>query len=296
MREVGLTGKDYLEAVTRLLVRSRGEEPLGGLYDAGDPQWWWHEGDYDDPARQVFWFDESGSPLACLLIREERGQVDADVLWVPSWEEPVRERILPEAAARLATLPAGPDGAVVRTEVRKDDRGTCDLLEAEGFRPVPDSGMVQTYQRPDRPPEFPLPEGFGFADDRQRPPGEAHPLAKRNGARVAERLRECSLYRPELDLRVQAASGEVAAYCVCWFDPENRIGLFEPVRTEDAYQGRGIGKALMTEGIRRLMDAGAVLVKVAHKADAPAATALYRAVGFRPVVETLLYALDRSPA
>ena len=138
MREVGLTGKDYLEAVTRLLVRSRGEEPLGGLYDAGDPQWWWHEGDYDDPARQVFWFDESGSPLACLLIREERGQVDADVLWVPSWEETVREGILPEDAARLATILAGPDGVVVCTVVRKDDLGKRDMVVEEGLRKVPD--------------------------------------------------------------------------------------------------------------------------------------------------------------
>lgn len=146
------------------------------------------------------------------------------------------------------------------------------------------------WQRPTAPPPSrPLPAGMRFDDERSRPADRPHHLTKRNGERVAERLRECSLYRPELDLCVRTESGEVAAYCLCWLDPTNGVGLFEPVRTEDAYQRRGIGRALLTEGIRRMMAPGASLIKVARARENEAARRLYASVGFADAFGELQY-------
>jgi len=70
----------------------------------------------------------------------------------------------------------------------------------------------------DRPPVSTIPDGFRLAarGDCARGP---HPLARRNGDQVADRLAECSLYRRDLDLAVYAPDGQVAGYGLCWADP-----------------------------------------------------------------------------
>ncbi len=60
-------------------------------------------------------------------------------------------------------------------------------------------------------------------------------------AHIADRLASCAHYRRDFDLRVLDAAGEVAAYCVVWFDAARGIAMFEPVRTEDGHQRRGPG-------------------------------------------------------
>src|SRR5450755_651740 len=60
---------------------------------------------------------------------------------------------------------------------------------------------------------------------------QPHWLAARNGPDVEARLRQCSLYRPELDLAVEAPDGRAAGYGLFWADPVTRVGLVEPVRT-----------------------------------------------------------------
>jgi len=59
-------------------------------------------------------------------------------------------------------------------------------------------------------------------------------------------------YTPELDLVAVSADGTFASYCICWLDPVSKIGEFEPVGTRAAYRGKGLGKALMLAGLRRL--------------------------------------------
>jgi GNAT superfamily N-acetyltransferase len=91
-------------------------------------------------------------------------------------------------------------------------------------------------------------------------------------------IQRCPLYRRDLDIVAVAPDGEFAAFCTIWFDDVTRTGAFEPVGTAPEHQRRGLGKAVMTEGLRRLERLGATLVYVGSYT--PAAHALYAAVGF----------------
>lgn len=118
-------------------------------------------------------------------------------------------------------------------------------------------------------------------------------MIPRNGAHVAERLRECSLYRPDLDLCIEAPNGDVAAYGLFWADPVTRVGLVEPMRTEDRHQDRGLGKHLLCAGLERLTQAGCTRLKVTYLEGNEPARLLYVGAGFTPRTRSETY--RRSP-
>ncbi|MFO7661082.1 MAG: GNAT family N-acetyltransferase [Chloroflexota bacterium] len=89
-------------------------------------------------------------------------------------------------------------------------------------------------------------------------------------------IQTAPLYRRDLDLVAVAADGAIAAFCTIWFDDATRSAMFEPVATVPAHQRRGLGKALLTEGLRRLQRMGAIVVTVGGYSEA--ANALYRSV------------------
>lgn len=288
LRAVELQGREYLEAATALLLAARGDDPLAGPLEAGEIQWRWAA---TEPAasRGTFWFDSGDVPVAAVLVAKEPGGsaaggavLDCELAWRPALDADVRAAAI---AARIGAMP----GQRVRVLVDEGETGLRRLLEEEGFRHDPEDDFVQLWQRPGAAPaSAALPDGFRF-DDRSCPADQPHHFAKRNGPRVADRLRETSLYRPDLDLCVRTDDGEVAAYGLCWLDPANRAGVFEPVRTEDAFKRRGLGRALLTEGIRRMLEAGADLIKVTCERGNPAALGLYDGVGFGNGIPILAY-------
>jgi len=91
-------------------------------------------------------------------------------------------------------------------------------------------------------------------------------------------IQRAPLYRRDLDIVAVAPSGEFAAFCTIWFDDVTRTGSFEPVGTVPEHRRRGLGKAVMYEGLHRLRRLGA---DVAHVGSgSPPAHALYASVGF----------------
>lgn len=91
-------------------------------------------------------------------------------------------------------------------------------------------------------------------------------------------IQRIPLYRRDLDLVAVAPDGELVAFCTVWFDDVTRTAVFEPVGTHPDHQRRGLGKAVMTEGLRRARKLGATLATVSSYGDA--AHALYASVGF----------------
>ena len=89
-------------------------------------------------------------------------------------------------------------------------------------------------------------------------------------------IQTAPLYRRDLDLVAIAPGGAIAAFCTVWFDDVTRSGYFEPVATVPAHRRRGLGKALVTEGLRRLQCIGATVAFVSG--FSPTANALYQSV------------------
>ena len=91
-------------------------------------------------------------------------------------------------------------------------------------------------------------------------------------------------FRCERELVVVTPDGRFAAFLVYWHDPISKSGLFEPVGCHPDFQRRGLTKALLYEGMRRMAARDMTMAMVVHEApgDNPASTALYRSVGFAP--------------
>jgi mycothiol synthase len=104
------------------------------------------------------------------------------------------------------------------------------------------------------------------------------PDEKYQGWEWYKNVQRVPLYRRDLDLVVVAPNGELAAFCTVWFDDVTRTAVFEPVGTHPAHQKRGLGKAVMTEGLRRARRLGATLATVSSYGKA--AHALYESMGF----------------
>jgi ribosomal protein S18 acetylase RimI-like enzyme len=173
------------------------------------------------------------------------------------------------AAQQIASI------EVVDIPVRDDDDELRALAQSAGFTATAERSGIMWMEADERPGARDLPPGFVIVD-RRRPRG-SHPMIRRNGKRVEERLRQCSLYDPSLDLAI-AAEDVVAGYALFWFDPHTGVGLVEPMRIEEGFQRRGLGRALLTAGLDRLAERGARRLKVGYTTDA--ASVLYRGVGF----------------
>ena len=91
--------------------------------------------------------------------------------------------------------------------------------------------------------------------------------------------RRAPCFRVDLDLVAVAPDGSFAAYVGIPYDEANRWGIFEPVCTHPDHQRKGLGRALMSEGLLRLWQLGATDASV-DTGDMVAANAFYTAMGF----------------
>lgn len=283
MREQHRVGVDYLEAATALLHRVRSVHPTAGLYEAADLHWWWRTPRSTDRLRQLFWFDHLGRPEAAVIATDWGDGISLDPIVMPDatpdWVAHVIERGLAHASESGL-------GAVDIMVDRADDV-MREVLVGHGFAIEEDGTVeVESWLTADARPEIsPLHDDYRLAsrlDTMLRP----HHMIHRSGLHVETRLRQTSLYRPDLDLLVLDSRDRVAAYGLFWFDPVTATGLVEPMRTEDDHQRRGLARHLLTAGIDLLAEAGAVRIKIVFRPDNPAARGLYLSVGFEPVKQT----------
>jgi GNAT superfamily N-acetyltransferase len=280
-----LTGQKYLSTVTDLAQRIRLEGAHEGLYEAADFQWWWRKGDAPFPERQIFWFDASDNAVACLVRFDAGDEWDNDFLWLPSARRVVEKQVIPEVVAAITT----PD-KLSKIYLRADDVVLLKAIEDAGF--VKRSDALVITELVSDPARTQLPPGFHLTSRVED--SSPHHLMRRNGEGIAVKLNECSLYRPELDLCIRDADGNVAAYALFWMDDVTKVGLLEPLRTEAAFQRLGLARHLIAEGVTRLRALGAESIRVAYSPDNEAAARLYHQSGFADRITCLEYSRDPS--
>lgn len=274
VREIRAAGRDAQMLATDLLQRARQADQQGGIWEAADVQWWWRRPRRSDAVEQLFWADSQG-PVAGVLLTSWTDDVwQCDPIIVPRVSSLEPKIVWGRALEQIAVHAVGG----FEVPVPDADGAFKELAEGSGLVPGERSSSAWMAAA-DRPGVHCLGDGFALVDRTQR--GDtAHPMRHRNGDNVAERLGQCSLYDPELDLAVETGDGRVAGYSLYWFDPVTKVGLVEPVRVEDEYQRQGLGRAMLTAGIERLARKGAERVKIGYGTEA--AAVLYQGVGFRP--------------
>jgi GNAT superfamily N-acetyltransferase len=166
------------------------------------------------------------------------------------------------------------------------------LLRARGF-------LVQQVEPPpplferalDELPAIALPEGFAVHEVRTLDDGQQRARVTHGAFRPNDDWESywgeyaqfigSAIYDGARDLFVRSPDGRGASACTIWFDPVNAVGLFEPVATHPDFQGQGLGKAVMAEGMRRMRAAGMRRAIVGFDPNNAPARALYTSLGFR---------------
>ena len=253
--------------------------------------WRWHVNENIfrfDLSAAVFLWETAAGRLAAVLNPDGAGEAFLQVH--PDFHSPELDvEMMSTAETQFATRQAGGQQRLT-IWAPAADLARQDRLKRRGYRP----GRAPEYQRRrslDLPiPAFPTPAGYtlrALGDEAEHParswvswkafhPDE--PEAAYAGWEWYRNVQRAPLYRRDLDLVAVAPDGEHAAFCTLWFDDVTRTAAFEPVGVHPAHQRRGLGKALMAEGLRRVRGLGATLCTVGSYSEA--AGALYAALGF----------------
>ena len=91
---------------------------------------------------------------------------------------------------------------------------------------------------------------------------------------VYEELQRAPDYRADLDLYAVDRNGEIASFCIVWYDAVNRISSLEPVGTIPHHRRKGLAREVILEGLRRASASGA------KKAVVGGGNEFYRSIGF----------------
>lgn len=187
-----------------------------------------------------------------------------------------------------ASRPADADRWPLSTSVYDYDRERAALLTQRGYRNLGLGGYKRRCALERPIPDAPLPAGYSIRNIRGKDQrdlakwaavdNQAFNITKHTAETVQVRLR-APTYRQDLDLVAVAPDGTFASFCIVWFDEVNRYGAFEPVGTHPAHRKRGLAKAAMCEGLRRLKALGGTMAYVGCGTDV-AANRLYESVGF----------------
>ncbi len=233
------------------------------------------------------------------------------------WENAAGELVafvLPESSLGTAYLQVHPDYRYLEEELvawaeehicaRNEDAGRSYLeipvyeydalrqqtLARRGYEKTPYWGMTRHMRLGQQPrPTVHLAEGYTLRTMRPEELADCQGIADllnaafhrtfHNPWEYQNFARRAPSFRRELDLVAVAPDGTFAAYVGIPYDETNRLGIFEPVCTHPDHLRRGLARALMTEGLLRLWEMGAVEA-IVGTGDMEAANGLYTSMGF----------------
>lgn len=243
---------------------------------AGELEWWRFQ--EDDPDGEIatahLWERTDGT----LVAYAWPGPAYMNLMVHPAHRE-LLEPSLAWAEERQRRRANGP--MVLTTEAVDSDVEHVTLLKRRGYEPTSQSQDWRIRSLEAEIPAFGLPAGYTIRhlntpeDLDQRASLAEHPYAAH--------LARAPTYRPDLNLAVIAPDGRFAAFCTAWLDEQNRLGIFEPVECLPEFRRRGLTRAMMSEGMRRLRQLGALEACIVNRTGNIAAKQLYMSLGFRAV-------------
>ncbi|RJP54925.1 MAG: GNAT family N-acetyltransferase [Anaerolineaceae bacterium] len=180
----------------------------------------------------------------------------------------------------------------------EDDTPRQEFAAGRGFKRQPGGGHHYRRDLNSHIPEVPIPAGYVI---RSMGGVDEHPSRSWASWRAFHNdepdsnydgdwswfanLQSAPLYRRDLDVVAVAPDGNIAAFCTCFYDDYTRSAVTVVVGVAAEHWRRGLGKAVMTEGLKRLQQLGCT--RVFSTAHEDPADALYRSVmQERKVTET----------
>jgi ribosomal protein S18 acetylase RimI-like enzyme len=263
----------------------------------------------DYPQNVGLWEDGNGHLRAWAVLQTPFWALDY-ALDAAARADGVHGQILEWATRQARQIADGPSGRPCWfVSVRSDQAdGIADLERAE-FRRLdrdPENPWSKVFMRRsgnEPVSEVSLPTGFCIRPHAGLPDVEASVALHRDAfgtANMTVAWRERTLrqpdYHPDLDLVVKAPDGRLVAFCIAWLSPtgfEGRpAGQIEPLGVHPDFRHRGLGRAVLSEGLRRLQDHGAEAVFVETDDDRDAAYSLYQSSGFQTLQKIFVFRTD----
>lgn len=253
---------------------------------AADLEWWIAGEDNPDAIyNSRLWFDDAdnligfawpGEGEVDLQSHPEHRDVERDML---AWAEEERRQVVD-----------GGSPSTLSVWCYEQDQARYHLLQQRNYHRTERcyhqfrQEITEELREPALPAGYSLRQFAGESEIEQRV--AAHRSAFDPSRMTVEKHRRVMAspgYRQDLDLVVEGPDGSLAAYCIVWFDEQNRSGLFEPVGCHQDHRRRGLAGTVIVEGLRRLRELGATVAYVnSHGEDIPS-NQLYISTGFQIV-------------
>lgn len=279
-------GEDDYERMRGLLRACYAQTPDLACISVGDLDWW--RGTSQDPRnidQAQLWFDQGGGLAGFAWPSGE--QVNLHTL--PQHAAALDEQMLAWSEGWRLAQPAPEDGKpllLIAWSLTANDQRNA-LYERRGYTRS-EKAMIYRRRAAQGPlPEPPLPQGYRIRHVRGEEDLERRVAVHRDAFAPSRMTVEkhrmvmgLPTYRPELDLVAEAPDESFASFCIVWWDEPSRLGVFEPVGCHSEHRRRGLTKALMAEGLRRLQALGAQTAVVGSWYANDASNALYESLGF----------------
>ncbi len=261
-------------------------------------EFWWAlraTPDGDPLSGMRLWLSDN-TPVAAAWLDPPNS---SDLIVAPA----AHEGLLSEAIDWLESETRLAGGEALAIIAHEGDQARADELRRRGYAPSEAGNIRFRRNLSSMPDAVALPDGYSLrhlATDRDIEPRVHVEAASFEGSTttidVWRLLRErLPNYRPSLDLFVLAPAGTGASACTCWYDTVAHRGEFEAVGTTPKFQRRGLGKAVIVEGLRRLHECGATEAVLYTSIGNTAAVALYESCGFAAVGQDFAWTKRLSP-
>jgi mycothiol synthase len=237
--------------------------------------------------KTCLWVDEQGKLSAFAFVLEPYNNLAFEIK--PDAGHDIENELI-TWAIRSA------DGSMVSldTSVREDDIRRISLLERQGFIRREENTLRLARSLEEAIPPSSLPEGFTIRSIAGE--SEVDPIVTlhRSAFKTSHMTREERLaimrapeYDPSLDLIVIAPDGNFAGYCTCTISSaENKLssvkfGHTDPVAVHPDFQGLGLARALLLQGMQLLKQHGMELAMLGTSSDNLPMQKAAQAAGFR---------------
>jgi len=285
-------GLDDLQAMKNLLIAGRNATHNRSYAHPGDLDWWLFYGKRQDDWSAIItlWEDEHNELAGWQLFSTKA--CDYDIAIHPALRGTDCEAVMVDWAEAKLLPRARAENKPIKTFLYADEISLISVLEMRGYQCHPELTLFGQPLDVELPTPQ-LPEGFHFlktmcpewVDKR----ADVHFNAFNPSVMTAEKyaaFMEAPGYDPELDVVVVAPDGRFAAFAMGWIDDETRSGEFEPVGTRSEMQRKGLGKAALLEGMRRMQARGMNYVTVCTHTTDEGNMAFYPTSGFK-IINTI---------